>query len=64
MSPSNIDLSEIDSIYTNAREKPIKKVTKKRTEKETPTKQGSFDTDEFYELAKNRSYEADKGKDK
>ena len=58
------DLSEIDSIYTNAREKPIKKVTKKRTEKETPTKQGSFNTDEFYQLALKRSYDADKGKDK
>ena len=58
------DLSEIDSVYTNAREKPIKKTTKKRTEKETPTKQGSFSTDEFYELALKRSYEADKGKDK
>lgn len=65
LSPSNIDPSNIDFNYiSNAREKQIKKVTKKRTEKETPTKQGSFDTDEFYELAKKRSYEADKGKDK
>jgi len=64
--PNNtyVTKTEVNDI-SFARAKSNKKETKKRTEKETPghNSNGSFDTDDFYELALKRSYESIKGKD-
>lgn len=54
----NTSITKKDNINLSTARAEKRKNAKKRTEK------GSFDTDEFYELAKKRSYESNKGDDK